>query len=137
MNMSRFRLFLPVLLAVACTKAPVEQFQQSIQANKEARSLVDWEGSDYNPATLFEKLRENLKERKTTGAEVCEGLLALSDQDLTMFEGEVNNPLNAELLQSCREELKATLEKYWQEQKKSLGQQGLDFTFPVKLEQRD
>jgi peptidoglycan/xylan/chitin deacetylase (PgdA/CDA1 family) len=122
---------------VACTNQPRMQIKNSIEANHEAKSLLEWNSSEYNPATIFQKMREQLKDHPDTGDEVCKELLNLSGKDLSLFENEINSSENEMLLKSCKPMLKQHLEDYWQEQRKSLDAMGLNFTFPVRVEKRD
>jgi len=122
---------------IACTKPVQHEIQQAVDKNSQAKSLVEWETADENPRNLFKKLREQVKTDEHLGSEVCDGLLALNGQDLSLFEEEINNKENLTVLKSCQDQLKKNIEKYWLEQKKLLQTSGLKFQFQPRVEKRD
>ncbi|WP_413290078.1 polysaccharide deacetylase family protein [Bdellovibrio sp. HCB337] len=122
---------------LACTKATPVDFNASIDANKNAKSLLEWDSSEENPKKLFQKYREQAASDSTIGKTVCDGLAKLNGQDLSLFEEEINSSTNAGLLKDCKSDLKKTLEDYWKEQKESLKDSTLNFRFQPRAEKRD
>lgn len=122
---------------VACTKPVQHEIQQSVLANQKARSIVEWESSDENPRSVFAQIREDIKTKPETAKEVCDSLVALNGQDLSIFEEEINRPENLPVLKTCRDQLKNYLDKYWLEQKKLLPSSDLNFHFQPRIEKRD
>jgi len=125
------------LFLCACTNQVHDQLKGAIKANKEAKSLVEWDSSSLNPSFLFANLRAREKDEPNIGDDVCSGLKQLGDQDLSLFDSEINNDQNSHLLRNCKVELKKRLEDYWAEQRKNLQSLDLNFTFPTKVEKRD
>jgi peptidoglycan/xylan/chitin deacetylase (PgdA/CDA1 family) len=114
------------------------EIQQSVDKNQRAKSILEWESADENPRNLFTRLREEVKTNADLSKEVCEGLKELQGQDLTLFEEEINRPENLPVVKDCRDSLKQSLERYWQEQKKLLEKtSGLNFQFQPRVEKRD
>lgn len=129
-----------ILLAlglIACTKPIQHEIQQSIEANQKARGILEWESSEENPRSVFAKIREDFKTNPELGKEVCDSLMALTGQDLSIFEEEINRAENLPVLKTCRDKLKNSLDKYWLEQKKLLPSSVLNFRFQPRIEKRD
>lgn len=122
---------------VACTKPVQKEFSAAVEANQKAKSILEWDSSDENPRNLFKRLRDEAKSNKDLGKEICAGLLVLSGQDLSLFEGEIDKPDNQQLLNSCRDQLKKNLENYWRDQKKLLDSSGFKFRFQPRTVKRD
>jgi peptidoglycan/xylan/chitin deacetylase (PgdA/CDA1 family) len=123
---------------VACTKPVQKEIQQSVDKNQRAKSILEWDSAKENPRNLFARLRDEVKTNSELGQEVCDGLVALKGQDLSLFEEEINKSENLSILKNCHDSLKQTLEKYWHEQKKLLEQtSGLNFQFQPRVEKRD
>ncbi|HEY8272824.1 MAG TPA: polysaccharide deacetylase family protein [Pseudobdellovibrionaceae bacterium] len=121
----------------ACTNSLHHEIRQSISANQKARSLLEWETAEENPKKVFSRLREEFKTNSKLGSTVCEELLLLKGQDLSLFEEEINNPANGALLKECIISLKKKLEEYWLLQKKPFQSSGLNFSFEPRIEKRD
>jgi peptidoglycan-N-acetylglucosamine deacetylase len=137
MKSNRYIMLAAVAL-VACTKPVQREIKRSIDVNQRAKSILEWESADENPRNLFERLRDEVKTNPDIGKEVCGGLVVLKGQDLSVFEEEINRADNMPLLKTCRDQLKRTLENYWQEQKKLLEKaSGLNFQFQPRVEKRD
>ncbi|MGZ3748775.1 MAG: polysaccharide deacetylase family protein [Pseudobdellovibrionaceae bacterium] len=122
---------------LACTRSVPQEMKRSIKLNQSASSLLEWETSEDNPKNIFQRHREEFKTNPELGSEVCRALSQLKEQDLVLFEEEINNPANESLLKDCRSSLKKKLESYWLEQKKILHPSSLNFSFPVRTEKRD
>lgn len=136
MQRNRYIIFV-VFALLACTKAKTVDFDQSVMANRNAKSLLEWDSSEDNPKKLFQKYREQEMTDPSIRKTVCDGLSQLSGQDLSLFEEEINSSANATLLKDCKAALKKTLEEYWEAQKKSLQQSTLNFKFQPRTEKRD
>ncbi len=85
--------------------------QSSIEANAESITHADWEASNFHPQFLFENVRQDLsesaaaesdKDNLKTKKEMCLALSNLSDDSLLIFENEINNADNSDLLQECK-----------------------------------
>lgn len=136
--LKRCYIMLLALGFVACTKPVHREIQESVDKNQKAKSILEWESADENPRNLFARLREEVKTNAGLSKEVCSGLSELKGQDLSLFEEEINRPENMPLLKDCRDSLKQSLEKYWQEQKQLLEKNsGLNFQFQPRVEKRD
>ncbi len=94
----------------------------SIQANSESVTHTDWETSDYHPKFLFESLRQELTEAEDEAQDdendvvvlkikkdLCSALRNLSDDTLLIFENEIMDEQNDELLSECISVLKSRL----------------------------
>lgn len=95
-----------------------ENIQASVDANANSTTHLDWESSEYHPSSLFTKLRQDYfnlagdvaaeeKMRKQT----CETLSTLSNDTLMIFENEILNPANREVLSNCASSLKNRLDR--------------------------
>lgn len=135
--MNKRYIMLLALAAVACTKPVQKEFSAAVEANQKANSILEWESAEQNPRNLFKRLRGEIKTNKDLGKDVCDGLLALNGQDLSLFEEEINKADNQQLLNTCRDQLKKNLENYWQGQKKILDSSGLNFRFQPRAVKRD
>lgn len=136
--MGRFYQLMTVVLGlIACTPKAPPNFKGSIEANRRAVSLVEWDASEENPENIFKKLREEQKSNPAIGKTVCEGLAKLNGQELSLFEGEINNAINSSLLTDCKASLLKTLEDYWEQQKKTLQGETLNFRFQPQIAKRD
>lgn len=108
--MKKYFLVLAAFAIFGCTKnSPSQEVGEAVQANAEAESKLEWDRSNVNPEALFEKWHRE----KKNPVEVCKGLQGLSGQDLTLFEEEIGQEKNKELVAPCKETLQKTLEDYW------------------------
>lgn len=138
MKKNRYIILLALgFVASACTKPIQKEIQQAVVTNQKAKSLIEWDTAEENPHNMFAKLRDQVKADPTVVHQVCDGLLALKGQDLTLFEQEINDPKNLPVIQDCKDQLKKNLEDYWQSQKKTMESQGLNFQFQPRVEKRD
>lgn len=87
--------------------------QSSIEANAESTTHTDWETSDYHPKFLFENVRQDISEIEPDEIanadkirnEMCVALKNLSDDNLLIFENEVLNDENSDVLKFCKKTL--------------------------------
>lgn len=93
--------------------------QNVIEENQTTATELDWKRSQNNPEAFFEMVRNN--DSAQVRDEVCRVLSQLEPWRLSVFEGEIENPKNAEVLLSCHQALVQTLEAYWTAQRDILG----------------
>lgn len=131
------------LVLAACTPpSPFEVRQdinRALEDNQKAKTQTEWQNSDSNPESLFQRWKMTNTDPKV----VCQVLLEKTGQDLALFEEEIKAKENAELVASCRPELEAKLEKYWQMEKIKLRLSTItplaktSFKFPDNVQTRD
>lgn len=137
---SRMTIIAAVFL-VGCGSQLGERVQQAVTDNQEAQSLAEWEMSDANPTTLFEKWREEVQQDpgkiEKIQNEICQELKALDVQSLTIFENEIHNSENQPLLGLCQAELNKKLDDHYQSERYRFGQQKNKFHFQPNVQLRD
>lgn len=122
------------LFLAACSQGRLEvDVNKSVQTNANAADHIAWESSDYHPTALFGKWHMDKADQK----EVCDTLLARTDEELTLFEEEFKKPANKSLISSCKEELMDRLETHWKVADAALEEVSLSFKFKPTLETRD
>lgn len=89
--------------------------QNVVEENRNAPTELDWKRSQNNPEAFFETVRKN--DSAEVREEVCRVLSQLEPSQLTVFEGEIENPKNSQVLSSCHTALVQTLEAYWTAQR--------------------
>ncbi|UYL10020.1 polysaccharide deacetylase family protein [Bdellovibrio sp. SKB1291214] len=85
----------------------------AVTANETVPTVDDWHASQSNPEKLFPKWKEMIANKQLTGAEVCESLKALKDEDLALMEEQLDEASNAEMLKDCKEELALRIDNYF------------------------
>jgi peptidoglycan/xylan/chitin deacetylase (PgdA/CDA1 family) len=108
------------LFATGCTgsgSSVKDDVSQTIAANNEAKGHLEWENSGLTPEEQFAKWHTE----KVSAEDVCGALLQQKDQELTIFENEIKNPKNANLVAPCKAQLIERLEEHWKRDSKSLG----------------
>ncbi len=101
---------------VGCTNSAKEvaaDIEASQKANSDLPGQLEWDSSEYHPKQLFAKWRKD----KSLSAEVCKGLKDKETKTLSLFEEELKNPENQEILKDCKAELESKLEKYWKSER--------------------
>lgn len=84
------------------------QLQSSVDANAESVTHTDWETSDFHPKFLFGNLRSDLNATKTEKdtekikKDLCTAFKNLSDDNLLVFESEILNEENRNILSQCK-----------------------------------
>ncbi|MDG0815483.1 polysaccharide deacetylase family protein [Bdellovibrio svalbardensis] len=143
---------------IGCGNKVGSQLQQSVQVNQDAKSLAEWESSESNPEALFAEWRKDLNNdagknagkdlepAKKLKQEICQELQALDGQSLSLFEGEIRDDANRELLASCKQALLQQLERYFAAERSTLTVQvnalkpkatSNSFKFPDNIQKRD
>lgn len=119
-------------MLAGCTNNPAKEVSSdidaSMNANKEATAAADWETSEFHPAELFSKWRND----KVMSAEVCKQLLGRDVETLTLFEEELKAAENKDLVKDCKNELQSRLEKYWKQEREHLEVQLSQTKIPTK-----
>lgn len=101
---------------VGCTNSAKEvaaDIEASQKANSELPGQLEWDSSEHHPQQLFAKWRKD----KSLSVEVCKGLKDKETKTLSLFEEELKNPENQEILKDCKAELESKLEKYWKSER--------------------
>jgi len=109
-----------ISLLVSCQKSSDRintLLQSSVDVNAESTTHLDWETSEYHPQQIFKDLRKSLVDNQTNAEQVaalkkqiCSGLQSLSDDSLLIFESEISNQSNKELLGQCYSNLSQRLQ---------------------------
>lgn len=123
---------------IGCGNNFEAQIQKSVTLNQEASSLLEWEIADENPERLFEKWRSESRKQAGTRemqTQICNSLVQLDDQALSIFENELRAGKNDLLLASCKDELLGRLDSYFAEQNKVAPTNS--FTFSGNTQKRD
>lgn len=81
--------------------------QSSIDANAESVTHTDWEASQYYPSVVFENIRKELAQANADDAneiktQICAAFKNSSDDSLLIFENEVMDTDNDDLLSNCK-----------------------------------
>ncbi|HWU43699.1 MAG TPA: polysaccharide deacetylase family protein, partial [Bdellovibrio sp.] len=123
-----------------------QQIQQSIDSNQKAKSLVEWESSGWTPDALFEGWRDKFSSDRNIGKNICRELQGISAQALSIFEADIREEKNHDLLTECRANLLQRLEDYYAEQRATMQVQinalqtkpsSNNFQFPENIQKRD
>lgn len=134
---------------IGCGSKFEANIQQAVVDNQNAASLIQWEQSEAHPATLFAKWRQELASADSAEelkAELCSKLSELPGQDLTVFEAEIQNKENQELLQGCKVALAEKIEQHYSNERSQLSVKinalnpkgSLNrFQFPDNVQKRD
>lgn len=138
---------------VGCSnKASITRINESSDANKAAKSHIEWETSDVHPTRIFANIQmnmmlENLEQaREDLKSSTCNDLSHLDDANLTLFENEIRSKINESIIAACKESLIVRLDKYAEAQRKSLpvsvdamnwSASGNNFKFPDNVQKRD
>ncbi|AGH96081.1 polysaccharide deacetylase family protein [Pseudobdellovibrio exovorus] len=125
---------------VGCGNNKVSQdLKNSVKANQMASNLMAWETSEAHPENVFSNWRaeaaEGAAQKEKIADEICEHLPQLDGQSLTVFEHEIANPENRDLLAECQELLQNNLENYYTSQRSGAGTN--NFRFEPTVLKRD
>jgi peptidoglycan/xylan/chitin deacetylase (PgdA/CDA1 family) len=138
-----------MVLLSSCGNGVGQQIQNSIQVNKNATSLAEWDASPANPEALFQQWRKDSQDTKSQeklSSQICGKLKDLDGLSLTIFENEIRNEANQQLVMPCRKDLLAQLERHYAAERatlkirvNALSQQpsGNTFQFPDNVQYRD
>lgn len=111
-------------MLIGCGSKIDGQIQQSVQANLDARNIAEWETSAAHPQALFQEWRgdaeKSLDEKVKTVKAVCEQLIKLDGVALTIFEKEIRDTENADLLDGCKDDLLQKINEHFFAERKSL-----------------
>ncbi len=138
-----------VVLLSSCSNGVGQQIQNTIQVNKNASSLAEWEASPANPESLFQQWRKNTQDiaaQEKLSGQICNKLKDLDGLSLTIFENEIRNEANQPLVMPCRKDLLAQLERHYAAERATLkikvnalteDPSGNTFQFPENIQYRD
>jgi peptidoglycan/xylan/chitin deacetylase (PgdA/CDA1 family) len=99
------------------------EIQVTVEEAKKNQTLLDWENNKSHPKKIFQLAREN--DSAETRKSLCEGLADLSPIEIQIFQYEIENQENADLIQDCSADLAQRLEQFWLEQRKAMEDGGL------------
>lgn len=103
---------------VSCTNQFQSRLQESISINESVKDHMTWEGSSQNPEFIFQDFNKEFSEKgEEVQNQICEALMKLNSEDLSVFENEIKKSENSALLSSCRGQLISKLEDYWRTEK--------------------
>lgn len=108
---------------VGCSNPARDQIEGSVQDNFKAQSLVEWESSKYHPERLFEEWREGLKSSDNPEQfkrEICDELLKMESRSLTLFDNEIKEEENQDLLAGCISDLNVKLDTYFADERATI-----------------
>lgn len=114
---------------------------RAVHANAHAESALEWRASGYRPSEII----ENVRDFKSSEAEqaLCDGLSALTPVDLALFEEEISDEENKDLL-PCKDELEARIKRHWMQARTHLAvefpEQALKISTksdPIRLSSRE
>jgi peptidoglycan/xylan/chitin deacetylase (PgdA/CDA1 family) len=126
----------------------------AIEDNKAAQTLGEWESSEAHPEKIFASWRESYESDPAHRGEltdsVCSSLSERSAQDLTVFDNELNDPINDALLVKCKRHLLKRADQFYVDQRYHLevstdvlrngsysSELKNDFSFKDNLQKRD
>lgn len=122
-----------------------QNIQQAVTDNQTAANLVEWESSSAHPEILFEKWNEAVTSgsvrSEILSEQICTEFARVSELELSVFEQELAQPENRELLAPCIAELNSRLDHYYLSQRpraeSGAHPQEAGFKFPDNIQKRD
>lgn len=138
-----------MLLLASCGNNVGQQIQNTIQVNKNASSLAEWDASTSNPENVFRQWRQDNTDQKAVdkiSSQICGKLRTLDGLSLTIFENEIRSETNQPLVMPCKKDLLAQLERHYAAERatlkvrvNALSQEpsGNSFQFPANVQYRD
>lgn len=124
-----------VLILAGCAKPESRQKQfsneQQVQTHVDesvglagsATTEEEWTSSEYNPTMIFAKVRN--ANSPTQNQILCDKLLSLSPKEIVVFEGEIENPENKEILQDCHVQVHNLIQDFYSEEKEKMAADGM------------
>jgi peptidoglycan/xylan/chitin deacetylase (PgdA/CDA1 family) len=85
----------------------------AVQANGASKTYGEWHESDKNPEQLIAKWRSQISKNEMTSADVCQALDQMDAQHLTLFENELADEGNKDIVGECAEALKTKIDNYY------------------------
>lgn len=89
----------------SCSRGPSVEIGEVVVANKTSTSYLEWTSSDLNPENKIKKLLSEGHSEES----ICQSLLQLNSEDLTIFEDVANK-----FKSSCKLEVQNKISLYWQ-----------------------
>ncbi len=120
--------------------------EQAVLDNKNASSLVQWESSEAHPEVLFSQWNKQVRDGEVSAQDmsrqICESLTKLDSVSLTVFEHEITELSNQSVLEGCRDQLLAKINKHYVDQRKTMPvnldtKNAAGFKFPDNIQKRD
>jgi peptidoglycan/xylan/chitin deacetylase (PgdA/CDA1 family) len=112
---------------IGCGGKVENKIQQSIEDNQSAKTIVEWDSSAGHPEVIFGEWRnqaaESESEKEKLMSEVCEKLIGLSGQSLSIFEEEIRKESNQFFISGCKEALLQRLDEYFAAERSQLAVQ--------------
>lgn len=105
-----------------------ENIKKAIKENHESPDYTQWALSAHNPESLFESLRMEVQGGRSSASvsvELCQSLEGITDQSLLLFETQIFDSRNEEILSSCLGKLKSKLEVRHQKTRQEFKELGL------------
>lgn len=111
-----------IILLASCTpKSTDQQVQDTVSANQNAKSYLEWNSSEDHPNEAFKKWKSQIEKKEITTTDLCKTLLNIPASDLVMFEENIKDKSNEVMIKECKPQLIEKMEAYWLEQKKKTG----------------
>jgi hypothetical protein len=119
-----------------------QSLEISLRDNKMARSLFEWEQSSTHPNRLFREWRiqsaRNIKQKADLQLQICQSFMKLNGISLSLFENEIQDRQNLNLISKCKKPLLSRIEDFYQSQKKKgWSLEVNNFRFPDNVQKRD
>ncbi|WP_413580398.1 polysaccharide deacetylase family protein [Bdellovibrio sp. HCB288] len=92
----------------------------AIKANQAAATYDAWHASEDSPEHVFEKWREEISKEGMTAADVCQALKEMDVKHLTLFEQELDEEVNQDIVKDCASELTSRLNDYYRDDRATL-----------------
>lgn len=124
-----------------------QSFENATQQNKESQSYLEWVGTENHPERLFARLKleiENGRSLDEVSGAICQVLDKMSLADLTVFEVQIYDESNREILRPCFGGLAMKLDQHYRRERANLEAEGMDTLgsylpgkIPFKVIERD
>lgn len=104
------------LFLAACSngfEAAQLDLNSAVNANSAAVSYDQWHDSESHPEHLLIKWRSQIASEQMTSADVCKAFDEMDVQHLTLFENELADEANKDVVGECAEELLAKIERFY------------------------
>jgi peptidoglycan-N-acetylglucosamine deacetylase len=125
--------------------------KEAVRENREAPDYKTWSLSEHHPERVFELLREQVKAGRDAHAlsvELCQSFQAMPIGGLLLFETQIFDEENEEVLRFCIQSLKTKIQAYYDNNRAEFEAQGLktmkesysqneDKRLPLKVIKRD
>lgn len=100
-----------------------QQIDDTVEFSLSVETEEEWVSSASHPSALFAEAREAKSEHKNQI--LCDSLLELSLKEIVVFEGEINNEENQEVLSGCLPQLKDMIQDFYTEESEAMQADGM------------